>query len=218
MSIARRNQVGAEVAVVEDAALGALWEQLSAADWSNNSAAYATAIAARRIIERASLTIAAFASECRSRRISGFGSQGAVSRRLRWADLHDELWAKGILPAGAFISEDATRPLYDRRLRNVDRLKALGAVFAPYMGDDARRRFADSLTKAVMSDLLADYADRSLAYRAPRTLMLPNAVARILAAGYTADQVCATAHQLEDEAARVAAVNTTNARVEGMDR
>jgi hypothetical protein len=179
--------------------LDRLWQKLSRADWSSSSAAYATACDARQIIAETGMTLGAFASECKIRRISGFGSQPSVSRRLRWAELHDQLWDAGILPRDVFISEAASRPLFDGKLTDGDRLKLLADLFAPYLSEDQKQHLAEELSEALMREHLA-CAGHEATYKAPRTLVPEKVLAALLAQGMTADAISTVAHQIEDSA------------------
>jgi hypothetical protein len=179
--------------------LDRLWQKLSRADWSSSSAAYATACDARQIITETGMTLGAFASECKIRRISGFGSQPSVSRRLRWAELHDQLWDAGILPRDVFISEAASRPLFDGKLTDADRLKLLADLFAAYLSDDQKQHLAEELSEALMREHLA-CAGHEATYKAPRTLIPEKVITALLAQGMTADAISTVAHQIEDSA------------------
>ena len=183
--------------------LSELWDQLRRGDWSSSAAAYATAVVARGIIEMTGVTIKAFAAECKTRHISGWGSQGAVSRRLRWALLHDSLWEKGILPPGVFLSESATRPLFDGKLTEADRLRLLAELFGPFLTDEQKRDLAEKLSAALMKEHLAR-AGQDTGYRAPRRLVPETVIARLLAQGMTAGQIAALAHRIEDSARNAA--------------
>lgn len=183
-----------------DHTLDSLWNRLRRADWSSNAAAYATASDARRIIELTGMTEAAFAAECKARRINGFGSQGSVSRRLRWAQLHDDLWQAGILPAQVFLSEAATRPLFDGHLSKLDRLRLLSELFDPYLSDQQRRDLAESFNEEAMREYLRRAGAGQPSYRAPRRLLLEPTVRRLLVEGHSATEIADTAHRLADSA------------------
>jgi hypothetical protein len=180
-----------------------LWDRLAAGDLSVSSRAYETAQVAQRIIETTGMTIAAFAAECRQRRISGWGSQGSVSRRLRWAALHDALWTAGILPRGVFLSESATRPLFGGKLSEADRLRLLAELFAPYLSEQDRADLAAKLTEALMREHLAR-AGHEPGYRAPRRLVPRTVIRKLLAQGMTAGEIGALARELEDSARNAA--------------
>jgi hypothetical protein len=179
--------------------LPALWEAVRRGDWSTSATAYATATAARRIITLTGMTLAAFGAECARRHITGWGSQSSVSRRLRWADLHDLLWEAAILPRGVFLSESATRPLFDGKLKDSDRLRLIGELFAPYLTDDAKRDLAEQLTAALMAEHL-ERAGHGKGYRAPRRLIPERVIARLLAQGMTADAISVMARRIENSA------------------
>jgi len=191
-----------------DDRIGRLWEKLSRADWSSSAAAYMTAMDARRIIEMTGMTLAAFAAECSARRISGFGSQASVSRRLRWAILHDELWTAGTLPQGVFLAESVTRPLFDGKLSQVDRLRLLAELFGPHMTDDQKRDLADRLTQALMREHLARAGQGGPGYRAPKRYVPERVIAKLLAQGVTADEISKIARALEDSARNAASRGT----------
>ena len=178
--------------------LDQLWADLGRADWSSSAAAYITALAARRIIEQTGMTHKAFAAECRQRHIAGFGSQGSVSRRLRWAEMHDDLWAAGILPAQVFIPEAASRPLFDGKLTKRQRLELLAELFGPYMTDEQRRAFAESLTEAMMREQVNRTYGTAGTYKAPRRLLLEPIIARLIKQGHSADEIAETAYRLAD--------------------
>lgn len=187
--------------------VGALWERISKADWSSNMAAYVTAADALRIIDLTKMTHKAFAAECRMRKIAGFGSQASVTRRLRWAVLHDAMWAMGTLPQGVFISEAASRPLFDAKLKltKKQRLELLAELFGPHMTDEQKAKLAAKLNEATMREHLARDGDSGRNYMAPRLLILDKVIAKLLAQGETADRISEVAHRLEDSARNKAA-------------
>lgn len=184
----------------DDSGAGGLWAELARGDWSSSTAAYATAAVARRIIHDTPMTAAAFAAECKRRNITGWQSQGSVSRRLRWAALHDECWANGILPASVFLSEAATRPLFDGKLTKAERLKLLGELFGPHLSDEQKRQLAAELNEALMHEHLARQGQGGGEYTAPRKLNPGKVIARLLAQGLTADGISEIAHRQEDSA------------------
>jgi hypothetical protein len=160
---------------------GDLWAELARGDWTNSATAYATAAVARQIITDTPMTVTAFAAECKRRNITGWQSQGSVSRRLRWAALHDECWTAGILPRGAFLSESATRPLFDGKLTPAQRLKLLADLFGPHLTEEQKRKLAAELSEALMREHLARHGDSGQEYKAPRVPVLETAVAKLLA-------------------------------------
>jgi hypothetical protein len=186
---------GGIAAGVDD--LSELWQQLATADRSSGAAAYAVACTARRIIELTGMTAGAFAAEARARKIPGFGSQGAVSRRLRWAELHEALWERATLPRGVFIAEAATRPLFDGKLSQVERLKLLGELFADWMSDAERAELAAALSEARIRQHLG--RDEPLTRR--RSRLRPTAtIRRLLAEGMSPGDICTMAHTIADSA------------------
>lgn len=180
--------------------IDALWQRLARADWSSSAAAYATAADARQIIDRTRMTLGAFAAECSVRRIAGFGSQASVSRRLRWAGLHDGLWDAGILPPGVFLPESVTRPLFDGKLTPVRRLELLAELFGPHLDDEQKRRLAAELTQERMQEHLKARGAGPGQYRAPRVLHPQKTIARLLAQGMTAGEISEIARRLENSA------------------
>jgi hypothetical protein len=183
-----------------------LWTQLARGDWSSSAAAYATATVARQIIDSTPMTVAAFAGECKRRNITGWQSQGSVSRRLRWASLHDECWTTGILPPGVFLSESATRPLFDGKLTRAQRLQLLAELFGPHLTDEQKRKLAAELSEALMREHLAKHADSGPEYKAPRVPVLDTTVAKLLV-HYPADAIHDAIDRL-DHSARNAAEGT----------
>lgn len=181
-----------------------LWIQLARGDWSSSAAAYATACVARQIITDTPMTVAAFAAECKRRNITGWQSQGSVSRRLRWADLHDQCWLSGILPSGVFLSEAATRPLFDGKLTKAQRLQLLADLFGPHLTEEQKRKLAADLTEALMREHLAHNGDSGPEYKAPRIADPERVIAKLLAQGTTADEISEIAHRLEDSARNAA--------------
>ena len=179
---------------------GDLWAELARGDWTYSVAAFATAAVARRIITDTPMTISAFAAESKRRNITGWQSQGSVSRRLRWADLHDECWLAGILPKGVFLSESATRPLFDGKLAKARRLELLGELFGPHLSDEQRRKLAAELSEALMREHLARQGDSGQECKAPRVLAPERVIARLLAQGMTAGAISEIARRLEDSA------------------
>ena len=119
--------------------VGALWERLSHTDWNSNAAAYATAVDARRIMAMAGTNQKAFAAECKTRRIAGFGSQASVRRRIRWAKLHETLWRALVLPEQVFIPESVLRPLFDGKIARAEHLALVAELFGPYLSAEERR-------------------------------------------------------------------------------
>lgn len=162
------TELAAATPAAEHDPLAEVWARLTLDDWSSSAAAYETASDARTIISETPMTITAFAGECSRRKITGFGSQGAVSRRLRWADLHDQLWADHVLPAMVFISETASRPLFDGKLNDVDRLRLLSELFGPHLSDRQRAELADELTAALMREHLRAAGHKPGRQREPR--------------------------------------------------
>jgi len=210
VAVTRAPPTASDSARNDDDGVGQLWQELRLADWSSNEAAYATAGVARRIITGTPMTIAAFAAECARRHISGFGSQASVSRRLRWADLHDDLWAAGILPRTVFLTESATRPLFDGKLKKADRLRLLAELFGPHLSDEAKRKLAEELNEALMRERLNHGAEGPDQYRAPRTLNPRKVIARLLAQGVTAGEISKIARTLEDSARNTAGVHSAD--------
>ncbi len=181
-----------------------LWTELARGDWSSSAAAYATATVARRIIDGTPMTVAAFAGECKRRNITGWQSQGSVSRRLRWATLHDDCWTAGILPAGVFLSESATRPLFDGKLTKAGRLKLLAELFGPHLSGEQKRCLAAELSEALIREHLARHSDSGQECKAKRVLVPERVIARLLGQGTTADAISEIAHWLEDSARNAA--------------
>ena len=188
----------------EGGPVGALWERLTRTDWSSSAAAYLTATDARRIITLTGMTIKAFAAECNGRRIAGFGSQSSVSRRLRWAELHDQLWEAGVLPRNVFVSEAASRPLFDGKLTAVQRLKLLAELFGSHLSDEEKRRLAGKLNEALMREHLTRHGDSGRNFKASRTLIPEKVIARLLAQGMSAGAIAEMARRLEDSARNAA--------------
>jgi hypothetical protein len=179
--------------------LAALWERLSSTDWNSSTAAYMTACDARRIIALTGMTQKAFAAECKARRIAGFGSQASVSRRIRWAELHEALWEAGILPEGVLIPEAVMRPLFDGKLSKADQIRHIAELFGPYLSEADKRAFADKLSEAMMREHLASQG-HGPAYRAPRKYDPHKLIPRWLADGWAAGDLIAIIHQAEDSA------------------
>lgn len=184
----------------DDAEVEARWHRLATANQSSSQAAYLAAVDAREIIARTRMTVAAFAAEARRRKIPGFGSQGSISRRLRWAGFHEDLWDAGILPRGAFIPEAATRPLFDSELKlsRARRIELIAELLDPYLTDEQKAEAAAALNEARMREHLG--RDPGPTTRRTSQLRPTATVRRLLAEGMTADAICELAHALEDSA------------------
>lgn len=176
---------------------------LARIDVSVSARAYEGAVVARRVIGRRGLTLEEFALECKEKGITGWRSQGSVSRRLRWAEFHEQAWDEGILPRGVFLSESATRPLFDGKTSAADRLRLLAELFAPHMTEEQKRKLAADLTEALMREYLAKGADGK-GFNAPRVLDLDRTLSKLLAQGHDAARIAERAHQLEDSARNAA--------------
>jgi hypothetical protein len=187
----------------DDAGTGDLWAELARGDWSSSVAAYATATVARQIIDSTPMTAAAFAAECKRRNITGWQSQGSVSRRLRWAALHDGCWLAGILPMGVFLSESATRPLFDGKLTKDQRLQLLADLFGPHPSEDQKRKLAAELSEALMREHLARHGDSGPEYKAPRIPVLETTVAKLLV-HYPAEAIHKAVDRLDNSARKAA--------------
>ena len=187
----------------DDGQDGDLWAELAHGDWSSSAAAYATATTARRILGRYQMTRTAFAAECKRKGITGWQSQGSVSRRLRWADLHDKAWEAGILPRDVFLSEAATRPLFDGKLTPAQRIQLLAELFGPHLTEEQKRKLAADLSEALMREHLARHGDSGPEYKAPRVPVLETTVAKLLV-HYPAEAIHEAVDRLDNSARNAA--------------
>ena len=121
-----------------------------------------------------------------------------------WAELHDQLWEAGVLPRNVFVSEAASRPLFDGKLTAVQRLKLLAELFGSHLSDEEKRRLAGKLNEALMREHLTRHGDSGRNFKASRTLIPEKVIARLLAQGMSAGAIAEMARRLEDSARNAA--------------
>lgn len=140
------------------------WQQLSDANqYYSNAKKYDVAVAIRAIMKMTGAGPTTIAAECKRRHLRRLTSQGEISRRLRCANLLDQLWANGTLPKDVFIRESGLR--YVVLTKNVpDDLKLMTELFSGYTSDDEKRELAEQLSPALIRKHLEtrEYVAQSL--------------------------------------------------------